>query len=115
MSAMLIEQQVSTPVTTRPRWRHVPQPLGPIARPLSHPGAPGGRPMMAPVPLVRTYAAAPVNGSTWQLTRRGLKVAVALFLGTVALATLTLIGAFFGVSNDPVQPGGVPAAAISQG
>lgn len=115
MSAMLIEQQVSTPVTTRPRWRHVPQPLGPIARPLNRPGAPGGRPTMAPVPLVRAHPAEPMIESTWQLTRRGLKVAVALFLGTVALATLTLIGAFFGVSNDPVQPGGVPAAAISQG
>jgi len=52
---------------------------------------------------------------TWQLTRRGLKVAMALFLGMLTLATVTLVTAFFTVSNDPVTRVGAPPAAISQG
>lgn len=114
MSAMLVEQQVTTPVTSRPRWRHVPQPRGPIAR-QNHPGSPGGRPLSAPVPMIRTYSVQAVAQPTWQLTRRGLKVAIALFVGVFALATITLVGAFFSVSNDPIQPSNGPIAAIGQG
>ncbi len=114
MSAMLVEQQVTTPVTSRPRWRHVPQARGPVARP-SHPGAPGGRPMNIVMPLVHVRPASAVVQPTWQLTRRGLKAVMALFLGMVALATITLIGAFFTVSNDPFQPATGAAAVISQG
>jgi hypothetical protein len=114
MSAMLVEQQVTTPVTSRPRWRHVPQPRGPIAR-QNHPGSPGGRPVSAPVPMIRTCAAPAVVQPTWQLTRRGLKAAIALFVGMFALATITLAGAFFSVSNDPIEPSTGPFAAIGQG
>ena len=114
MTATLTQQQVNTPVTSRPRWRHVPQVRGPIARP-SHPGAPGGRPTAGAAPLVRTHRPPVVAQPTWQLTRRGLKVAMALFLGMLTLATVTLVTAFFTVSNDPVTRVGAPPAAISQG
>lgn len=121
MSAVLVEELVGAPATTRPRWRHVPQVRGPIARP-SHPGAPGGRPATAAAPLVRSRAfekpapepIAIALGQGLQLTRRGLAVAVTLFLGVVAAGVLTLVGGFLAVSNAPVVPQ-APAVVVQAG
>lgn len=112
MSAVLVDEMVNTavptPVTTRPRWRHVPQPRGPIARP-QHPATSGGRPLGPAAPLVRRVVAAePIVevAPGWQLTRRGLAVAMAVFLTVVAAGLVTLVAGFLAVSNAPVQ---VPA------
>lgn len=97
----------------RPRWHHVPrapQGRGPVAR-QSHPAAPGGRPVQLVPPQVRTRTQ-PVTDSSWQLTRRGLALAMTVFLGSVAAATITLVGAFFSVPNEPAQPAPV---VIAQG
>jgi hypothetical protein len=116
MSAVLVEEMAITPAATRPRWRHVPQSRGPIARP-NHPGAPGGRPVGAAAPLVRARVPAPVViavGHGLQLTRRGLAVVVSVFLGAVAAGVLTLAAGFLAISNEPVAPQ-VPAAAVQAG
>lgn len=103
MSALLIEQAPVTPAPTRPRWRHVPQTRGPVARP-SHPSAPGGRPTVTAAPLVRAAAPIAVTSAGWTLTRRGLIMVMALFLTVVAAATVTLIGAFLAVPDVPAPP-----------
>lgn len=114
MSAMLVDEAMTTQVTTRPRWRHVPQTRGPVARP-SNPGAPGGRPAVKAVPLVRARMSAPaVAAQSLQLTRRGLVVVMGLFLGVVAVAAVTLVVAFFSVSNDPRVPASV-GLSVAQG
>ncbi len=112
MSAVLVEEMVITPTTARPRWRHVPQGRGPIARP-SHPGTPGGRPAAATAPLVRARVAEPVAiavGQGLQLTRRGLAVVMTVFLGAVAAGVLTLVAGFLAVPNEPAGP---PVAAAA--
>ena len=94
MSALVVDEAVTTRSSsiqsspTRPRWRHVPQTRGPIARP-HHPVAPGGRPVIATAPLVRVRTPAPsvVAQPGLQLTRRGLAVVMGVFLGMVAAAT----------------------------
>ncbi|MFT3831801.1 MAG: hypothetical protein QM711_00555 [Micropruina sp.] len=107
MSAMLVEEMVVASPSVRPRWRHVPQTRGPVARP-SHPASPVGRPAVAAAPpLVRARVSAPVEirlGQGLQLTRRGLAVVMAVFLGAVAAGVLTLLGGFLAVSNDPGVP-----------
>lgn len=110
MSAVLMEELVEAPALTRPRWRHVPQVRGPIARP-NHPGVPGGRPAVAGAPLVRArtprVAPEPIAiavGQGLQLTRRGLAVAVTLFLGVVTAAALTLVVGFLSIPNAPAVP-----------
>lgn len=122
MSAVLVEELAGTPVATRPRWRHVPQVRGPLARP-SHPGAPGGRPAVAAGPLVRGRVSEPkpapepiaiALAEGLQLTRRGLAVAVTLFLGVVAAGVLTLVAGFLAVSNAPVVPQ-APSVAVQAG
>lgn len=116
MSAMLVDEAIATQVTTtRPRWRHVQQTRGPVARP-SNPVAPGGRPAATMVPLVRARVAAPVVVQQGlQLTRRGLAVVMGLFLGVVAVAAVTLVVAFFSVSNDPRVPAPASVAMVTQG
>lgn len=114
MSAVLVEEMVITPTTTRPRWRHVPQTRGPVARP-NHPGSPGGRPVAPVAPWVRARAraSAPMAaamGGGLQLTRRGLAVVMTLFLGVVTAGVLTLVGGFLAVSNAPAVPPAAPAA-----
>ena len=116
MSAVLVEEMVITPTTTRPRWRHVPQTRGPVARP-NHPGTPGGRPVMAAAPLVRARASAPVAiavGQGLQLTRRGLAVVIAVFLGAVAAGVVTLVAGFLAIPNVPAVPQ-APAAIAQAG
>ena len=114
MSAMLVDEALTTTqVTTRPRWRHVPTTRGPVARP-SNPVAPGGRPSVGAVPLVRACSAAPVVAhQNLQLTRRGLAVVMGLFLGVVAVAAVTLVVAFFSVPNEARVPASVSAVAVS--
>jgi hypothetical protein len=121
MSAMLIEtvrdDELAAPrVGSAPRWRHVPQTRGPVARPM-HPAAPGGRPSAAPAaPLVRVArpVAAPASQG-WQLTRRGLAVVMTLFLGMVAAATITAVAAFVTISNEPVQAGQGSVVSVARG
>lgn len=68
---------------------------------------------MLPAPLVRAAAPARVVvGEGLTLTRRGLAVAVTLFLGVAAAAALTLVTAFFGVSNEP-PAGWQPTTAVT--
>ncbi|MFT3861319.1 hypothetical protein [Micropruina sp.] len=67
-------------------------------------------------PLVRVVrSAAPVAGRGLQLTRRGLVVVMALFLTTVAAATITAVGAFLSVSNSPVDAGQGSAIGVARG
>lgn len=116
MSAVLVEEMVITPTTTRPRWRHVPQARGPVARP-NHPGAPGGRPLTAAAPLVRARVSAPVAiavGQGLQLTRRGLALVMTVFLGAVAAGVVTLVAGFLAVPNEPAVPV-APAAMVQAG
>ena len=111
MSAMLVEtartdEPATARVSTPPRWRHVPQTRGPVARP-AHPAGPGGRPSAPPAaPLVRVArrVAAPIAQGV-QLTRRGPIVVMGLFLGVVAAATITAVAAFVSVSNAPLGVG----------
>lgn len=107
MSATLVEEMVVAVPSVRPRWRHVPQQRGPVARP-SHPASPAGRPAVAAAPpLVRARVSAPVEialGQGLQLTRRGLAVVMTVFLGVVAAGVLTLLGGFLAISNDPSVP-----------
>ena len=112
MSTLAIAEVATRPTVTRPRWQHVPSTRGPVARP-HHPGAPGGRPAVLPAPLVRAAAPARVVvGEGLTLTRRGLAVAVTLFLGVAAAAALTLVTSFFGVSNEP-PAGWQPTTAVT--
>ncbi|MFT4218761.1 MAG: hypothetical protein QM619_16490 [Micropruina sp.] len=114
MSLVLVEEMTIAPAAARPRWRHVPQARGPIARP-NHPATPGGRPTVAVAPAVRAQQPAPVAvavGQGLQLTRRGLAVVMTVFLGAVAAGVLTLVAGFLAVSNEPVVP--PVAAAVMQ-
>ncbi|MFT4295494.1 MAG: hypothetical protein QM582_08785 [Micropruina sp.] len=115
MSAVLVEETMVTPTVTRPRWRHVAQTRGPIARP-NHPATPGGRPAVAVAPLVRAQAPAPVPvvvGQGLQLTRRGLAVVMTVFLGAVAAGVLTLVAGFLAVPNEPAVPQAPAVVAAS--
>ncbi|MBK8446392.1 MAG: hypothetical protein IPL41_06830 [Micropruina sp.] len=122
MSALVVDEAVTTRSSsiqsspTRPRWRHVPQTRGPIARP-HHPVAPGGRPVIATAPLVRVRTPAPsvVAQPGLQLTRRGLAVVMGVFLGMVAAATVTLVVGFFSVSDLPVTPAPVSVTSVVAG
>jgi hypothetical protein len=110
MSAVLVQELVANPTQTRPRWRHVPQTRGPVARPY-HPLAPAGRPAMVLAPIVRSGPSVGVEiGQGLQLTRRGLSMAVTLFLAVVVAAVATVVTAFLSVSNDPMTP---PAPALA--
>ena len=111
MSAMLVDEAMTTQVTTRPRWRHVPQTRGPVARP-SNPGAPGGRPAVKAVPLVRARMSAPaVAAQSLQLTRRGLVAVMGLFLGVVAVAALEPVAA--ADADQRVIPGAAEVAVVA--
>ncbi len=113
MSAVVVEEMVITPTTARPRWRHVPQRRGPIARP-SHPATPVGRPAAPIAPLVRARVSAPVAiavGHGLQLTRRGLAVVMTVFLGAVAAGVFTLVAGFIAVPNEAAVP---PAPAMTR-
>lgn len=106
MSAALVEEMVITPTTARPRWRHVPQRRGPIARP-NHPGTPAGKPSAAIAPVLRARVSEPVAiavGHGLQLTRRGLAVVMTVFLGAVAAGVLTLVAGFMAVPNEAAVP-----------
>jgi len=110
MSAVLVQELSTNPTQSRPRWRHVPQTRGPVARP-HHPVAPAGRPTTVVAPMVRTRPSVGVElGHGLQLTRRGLAIAVALFIGVATAAAITVVTAFLSVSNDPVVP---PTAALA--
>ncbi len=117
MSALTIDETVGSRLTpTRPKWHHVPQTRGPLARP-THPGAPGGRPVTSSGPWVRTRPVVwqPAVQHGLQLTRRGLALAVGLFLGMVAAATITLVVGFFSVSNAPVTTPSAPGSSVVGG
>lgn len=122
MSALVVDEAVTTRSSTvqsspvRPRWRHVPQTRGPLARP-RHPEAPGRRPLITPVPLHPTRPLAPsaVAPAGLQLTRRGLALVIGVFLGMVAAATVTLVVGFFSVSNAPLTPAPVSATSVVAG
>jgi len=110
MSAVLVQELVTDPAQTRPRWRHVPHTRGPVARPY-HPVAPARRPATVVAPIVRSRPSVGAEiGRGLQLTRRGLCLAVTLFLGVVVAAVVTVVTAFLSVSNAPVAP---PAPAVA--
>ena len=123
MSALLIDDLVIT-APTRPqpaRWRHVER--GPQARP-QRAGSPGGRPEGVTAPQLRSAPAtrpgvrpsARPASDAWQLTDRGIAVAVLLFLSVVAVSAVVLVGAFLSVSDAPVPAAPqVPVAVVAQG
>lgn len=121
MSALLVDDLVVT-VPGRPqpgRWRHVDS--GPQARPRVV-VLPGGRPegvaapQVRPAPRTHSTRPAATASDSWQLTDRGIAVAVVLFLAVVAVAAVVLVGAFLSVSDAPIPTAPqAPVAAAAQG
>lgn len=65
--------------------------------------------VVPPVESVRPVAA----GSNWQLTERGIAVAVVTFLAVFLVAVGVLVGAFLAIPERPLEAGGGVAAALS--
>lgn len=126
MSVLLIDDVVTTASRPAPTgtWRPVPRRVSqgqPRPTPAGSPDRPGvasggvgigGRPHLARAArqtAPRPTLASQVRAPGWQLTDRGLAVAVALFLAVCATAAVVLIVGFLSVSN--ASPTSVPSAA----
>ena len=122
MSALLVEDLVGeTPAHSLVgSWRHMER--GAQGRPQLV-ALPGGDLGAVAAPGLRSGAVAPVaerpsvavGSDSWQLTDRGIAVAVVLFLAVVVAAAVVMVGAFLSVSNAPLpQVSTVQAGASGQ-
>ena len=97
MSALLVDDLLVPAPSAGSSWRRVRGPQEPQLR-------------LVPEPAVRPEA---VVAAPLRLTERGLRVVVSFFLALFVTAAVVLVGAFFSVSDTPVDA--PTAMALTQG